>query len=100
MTEVGRRLNGVMPGDKHRNLKHRTSLRHEDMELMLLPVWVLAVRYHPTKAAVRLLVNGQTGRVNGRAPTSWLKVGLAVIAIAGLVMTVVASTGILAEIAQ
>jgi hypothetical protein len=41
-------------------------------------VWVCAVRHHPQKEPVRLLVNGQTGAVHGRVPVSWGKIAAAV----------------------
>lgn len=68
---IGRRLSAHMPGDSHRNLRYQTTMRHEDLELVLVPVWILAIRYDPEKAPVRLLINGQTGKVNGTPPRSW-----------------------------
>ncbi len=43
-----------------------------------MPLWVLALRYSEKKPPFRLLINGQTGRTFGKAPMSWLKVGIAV----------------------
>jgi hypothetical protein len=40
----------------------------------LLPVWVFAIRYDERKPPIRILVNGQTGKVGGKIPTSWAKV--------------------------
>ena len=81
LTEVHRRLSAFMPGDRHRNLRPKVSLMHEDLELLLLPVWVLPVRYHPEKPPARLLVNGQTGAVYGRVPVSGWKVLVAVVTV-------------------
>lgn len=77
--EVGRMLSRFMPGDSHRALNYRTQLAEEHLALALLPVWVLAVRYAPDQPPVRLLVNGQTGRITGRAPRSTVKVALIVL---------------------
>lgn len=82
---VGRMLGPFMPGDKHRNLTHRTWLEQEHLALTLLPVWVLAVRYAPDKPLVRLLVNGQTGAVHGKAPRSALKITLLVLAVLAVI---------------
>ncbi|MBN2023479.1 MAG: zinc ribbon domain-containing protein [Pirellulales bacterium] len=49
-------------------------------EPVLLPIWVMAYRYGDR--AYRFLVNGQTGRATGSAPTSWAKVALVVAAVA------------------
>ena len=56
------------------------------LELLMLPVWVLAVRYAADRPPVRLVLNGQTGRIHGRAPKSWTK-------IAGIVLVVLAAIG-------
>jgi hypothetical protein len=39
---------------------------------------VLAVRWHPEKPALRVLINGESGRAGGDAPLSPLKIALAV----------------------
>lgn len=76
---VGRLLARFMPGDKHRDLEASIRLEEEVLELLLLPVWVFAVKYHPEKPPVRILVNGQTGRVAGKPPLSTLKIVMAVL---------------------
>ncbi|MCB9603052.1 MAG: hypothetical protein H6722_15315 [Sandaracinus sp.] len=76
---VGARLARFMPGDSHRALRWQTTFEHEDLELVLVPLWILPVRYREDKAPVRLLVNGQTGRVHAKTPTSWVKVTVAVV---------------------
>ncbi|MEM9191186.1 MAG: hypothetical protein AAGF12_18535 [Myxococcota bacterium] len=79
LRSLGGELGRFMPGDRHRNLQYQTRFHNEDLELTLLPVWVLPVRYAEDKPVVRLLVNGQTGRIWGRAPTSAVKVTLAIL---------------------
>jgi hypothetical protein len=78
---VGATLGPFMPGDKHKNLVHQTQLAEEHLALALLPIWVLAVRYAADKPPVRLLLNGQTGRLHGKAPLSTVKVTCLVLAI-------------------
>ncbi|MEM9070830.1 MAG: hypothetical protein AAGE52_20140 [Myxococcota bacterium] len=85
MGSVQQRLGQFMPGDKHRGLQHNTQFHNEDLELTLLPIWVLPVRYAEDKPVVRLLVNGQTGRVAGRAPKSWVKITLVVLFFVALI---------------
>lgn len=77
--QIGTRLKAFMPGDKHRGLRYTTRLHHENGEPVLLPVWVLAVKYDPEKPAVRMVLNGQTGAIAGRPPRSWVKITLAVV---------------------
>ena len=45
---------------------------------ILLPIWVAAYKYRGQ--SYRFVVNGQTGRVQGERPWSWIKVTLAVLA--------------------
>ncbi|PKP19831.1 MAG: hypothetical protein CVU05_10455 [Bacteroidetes bacterium HGW-Bacteroidetes-21] len=44
---------------------------------LLLPIWVSAYRYK--KKIYRFLVNGQTGKVQGERPWSWIKITLAIL---------------------
>jgi hypothetical protein len=91
---VGSSLHGFMPGDEVRSLHHETQFLDESIDLALVPVWLFAMRYHPRKAAVRVLVNGQTGRIGGVIPFSWAKLGLAVL-IAVLVVAALLGLGVL-----
>ena len=81
---VARLLRQFLPGDTVRDLRHHTELADESIDLTLVPLWVFAVRYHDEKPPIRVLVNGQTGKVFGRVPLSWAKVGLVVAALLGL----------------
>ncbi|RMG10383.1 MAG: hypothetical protein D6729_19570 [Deltaproteobacteria bacterium] len=81
LTEVHRRLARFMPGDRHRGLRSKVVLEREDVELLLLPLWILPIRYHPERGPARILVNGQTGAVWGRVPVSGVKVTLAVLTV-------------------
>ena len=81
---VGERLEAFLPGDSHRDLRHQTRLEEEALELCLVPVWVLAVRYAPGTPPLRVVVNGQSGVVYGRVPVSWVKVALTVLAVVAL----------------
>lgn len=75
------RLERFLPGDSHRSLEHETQVSWETLDVCLLPVWVLAVRYAPDAEPLRVLVNGQTGEVHGEAPVSVWKVLLAVLVV-------------------
>jgi hypothetical protein len=86
--KVDERLSRFMPGDSHRELHHEARLEWEALDVCLLPVWVLAVRYEEGAPPLRVLVNGQTGEVHGKAPLSPWKVAAAVLAV--LVLAAVA----------
>ncbi|MDY7228372.1 hypothetical protein [Hyalangium rubrum] len=76
---VKKRLAAFMPGDSHRELSFSTRFHNEALVVCLLPVWVMALRHDLQKPPLRFLVNGQTGKVYGRVPVSWVKVALAVL---------------------
>ena len=65
-----------VPG-RQRNLKVNVRLEGLSSEPVLLPIWVMAYRYQDH--VFRFLINGQTGRATGQAPTSWRKVLVAVV---------------------
>jgi hypothetical protein len=87
---VGRALERFMPGDSHSGLTFNLMVDNESIDLVLVPVWVFAVRYRPDKPPVRLLVNGQTGAAYGRAPISAVKVTVAIVLALAVVGAVVA----------
>lgn len=82
--EIRQRLAHFMPGDSHHGLESATELEDEAMDLVLLPVWVCAVRWRSDREPVRLLVNGQTGAVAGDVPVSWAKIAAAIGAALGV----------------
>lgn len=85
------RCAGDVPGDTHRNLRVRNEFSDVRWKLMLLPMWSVAYRLGGRSYAV--LVHGETGRVVGHAPYSWVKILLAVLG-------VVAALALLALVAQ
>jgi hypothetical protein len=89
-------LRRFMPGDDVRSLQRQTQFVNESIELALVPVWVYAIRYDPRKPSVRILVNGQTGKVSGTIPFSWAKLGL-IAAIVALAIAFLIVFGLLAS---
>jgi len=82
-----RRCAGDVPGDTHRALRVQNRVSGVRWKHVLLPVWSLQYRYEGK--AYTVLIHGQTGRVAGKAPLSWVKVALLVLAIAAVVLTIV-----------
>jgi LSD1 subclass zinc finger protein len=81
------RCRGDVPGETQRDLRCNHRFADTRFKHVLLPVWIAAFRYHDK--VYRFLVNGQTGRVSGEAPRSWLKILLLVLAIAAAVTAIV-----------
>jgi DNA-directed RNA polymerase subunit RPC12/RpoP len=88
---LSRALSSFMPGDRHRDLRFEPRFESEALDLVLVPLWVFAVRYDAAKPPMRVVVNGQTGRAFGRAPWSSVKIAivsiLAAAALAALAVT-------------
>jgi len=93
VASVHRMLGGFMPGDLHRNLEARVSLHDEVSESILLPVWVFAVRHSEEEPPVQILVNGQTGAVDGVVPRSNLRIAVAVLLVVALAVAVFVVVG-------
>lgn len=85
---VGDELRAFMPGDSHSDLAWRTTVEWESLDPILVPVWVLAVRYRADRPALRVAVNGQTGKVTGRVPRSWRKIALALAGVAAAALAI------------
>ena len=85
------RCAGDVPGDTQRNLRVQNHLRDVTWKHVLLPIWSLQYRFRGKLYTV--LVHGQSGKVVGKAPLSWAKIlllVLAVLAVAGVLALVLA----------
>jgi hypothetical protein len=72
------RIEAFMPGDSFRELQVKTTVEWETLDAVLVPIWVLAVRYRSDRPPLRVVVNGQTGKTIGKAPLSPIKIGIVV----------------------
>ncbi len=75
---------GYVPG-RARRVKVNVRIEGMSGRPVLLPVWILAYRYKDKVR--RVLINGQTGKLAGDAPFSYVKL-ITVLAIVALVMVV------------
>lgn len=91
--EVGTRLRRFMPGDSYSDLTWRTTVEWESLDPILVPVWVLALRYRDDKPLLRVVINGQTGKVHGKAPLDWWKIGIAIVLGLGMVAAIAILVG-------
>jgi hypothetical protein len=86
--QIGNKLRRFMPGDSYSDLSWRTNVAWESIDPILVPVWVFAVRYREQKEPLRVVINGQTGKVAGRVPLSAWKVTLGVIVLLAVIAAV------------
>ncbi len=89
---VGRKLRPFMPGDSFKDLSFKTTVQWESMEPVLVPIWVLAVRYRDDKPPLRVVINGQSGKITGDVPLSILKILITIgVVLAAIIAIVIAS---------
>lgn len=86
--QVGLTLRRFMPGDSYSDLTWRTRVGWESFDPVLVPVWVLALRYRDDRPPMRVVINGQTGAVAGKVPLSAWKVALAVVVLVAVIAAV------------
>lgn len=92
--EIGARLRRFMPGDSYSDLAWKTAVDWESLEPILVPVWVLALRYRGDKPPLRVVINGQTGKVAGKVPLAWWKIAIPIILVlAAIAAAVLLSSG-------
>lgn len=69
-----------------RGIRLLTTYSNITYKYLLLPVWISAFKYKDK--VYQFMVNGQTGKVSGRTPISWIKVGLTVLAVIAVVVLI------------
>lgn len=80
------RCSGDVPGDTQRDLRVRNVIRDVRWKHVLLPVWSLT--YAHAGKTWSVLVHGQSGKVVGKAPLSWAKILLLVLAVVAAILVV------------
>ncbi len=66
-------------GDTQRNLHVSSNKTAQTYKHIVLPFWICSYTYQ--NKIYRFLINGQTGRVYGQKPTSWIKIGFLILLI-------------------
>ena len=81
----------LVPG-RSRNVRVNVRVEALAGEPMLLPVWIMAYRYKDE--TYRFLVNGQTGKATGKAPTSIMKIAGVAVAIIAVILLILLLLGL------
>lgn len=68
-----------IPGDTYRNLRVNTKFSQEKFKHFLLPTWMGAYKFK--NRVYHFLINGQTGKIYGEKPLSWIKIVLFILLI-------------------
>lgn len=64
-----------VPGDTYRDLRVHTNLSGQTFKHLLCPAWVGSFIYK--RKVFPFVINGQTGKVFGKKPWSWIKISVA-----------------------
>lgn len=88
------RMDEVIRGDVRRDIGgdhqriHTLDTTHSKVTYkhVLLPMWICSYRYR--EKIYRFLVNARTGEVQGQRPWSWVKITLAVLAVAAVALVI------------
>ena len=72
--------------DHVRNVNLQTSFDNLTYKYLLLPVWLSSYKYKDK--VYQFMVNGQTGKVSGKAPVSAIKVVLTIAVIIGIIVLI------------
>lgn len=91
------RCSADVPGDTQRSLRVQNDVRDVRWKHVLLPIWSLS--YNHAGKRYTVLIHGQTGRVEGQAPLSWVKILLLVLALLAAGLVIAAAGGIFATLA-
>jgi len=73
-----------IPGDTFRNLHINTHKFDITFKHILLPVWIAAYRFQ--NKTYQVVVNGQTGKISGEKPLSWIKIMIAIVIVAAIIL--------------
>jgi hypothetical protein len=87
--QIGGKLRRFMPGDSYSDLAWKTTVSWESMDPLFVPVWMFAVRYRQDRPPLRVVINGQTGKIAGKVPLAAWKIALAVIVLLAVIAAIV-----------
>jgi predicted RNA-binding Zn-ribbon protein involved in translation (DUF1610 family) len=74
-------------GDTQRGLRVKSEKWDQTFKHIMLPVWMCSYIYNDK--TYQFAVNGQTGKINGTKPTSWVKVVSLIIFIVAIIATII-----------
>jgi len=74
-------------GDTQRHVRVNSQKFYQTFKMIMLPIWISSYRYQ--NKIYQFSVNGQTGKVNGKKPTSWIKVASLVLFFVLIIVAIV-----------
>lgn len=73
-------------GDTQRNLHVVSTKTGQTFKLLVLPIWVSAYKYN--NKIYHFVINGQTGKVFGKKPLSWIKIAFSILLFVLLIVAI------------
>ncbi len=74
-------------GDTQRGVIVNSQKYYQTFKMIMLPIWISSYMYQ--NKVYQFAINGQTGKVNGDKPTSWVKVVLLVLFFVAIIAAIV-----------
>ena len=74
-------------GDEQRHIQLNTEKWNQTFKHVLLPVWLCSYIYNDK--TYQFAINGQTGKISGQKPTSWVKVVFAILVVIAVIAGIV-----------
>ncbi|MBK7232844.1 MAG: hypothetical protein IPH93_11430 [Saprospiraceae bacterium] len=72
--QVRNMCSGQLGGNVQKNLHVSTTLSQQTFKHVYLPIWMSAYQYNGK--IYKILINGQTGKIYGDKPWSWIKISI------------------------
>ncbi len=74
-------------GDTQRHVVVHSQKFYQTFKMIMLPIWISSYKYQDK--IYQFAINGQTGKVNGKKPTSWVKIVMLILFIVLIIATIV-----------
>lgn len=74
-------------GDEQRNVFVQTQKFNQTFKHIMLPIWICSYKYQ--NKIYQFAINGQTGKVNGKKPLSWFKIGFLIFLFVAIIALII-----------
>ena len=89
-TEIKQQASRELGGDTQRFLRVNSQKWGQTFKHIVLPLWICSYRYNDK--IYQFVVNGQTGKIAGKKPLSWIKITFAILVVAAIIGLIVLYT--------
>jgi len=74
-------------GDEQRGVFVQTQKFNQTFKHIMLPIWICSYKYQ--NKIYQFAINGQTGKVNGKKPLSWYKIGFLIFLFVAFIVLII-----------